>query len=434
MTSFLLILLFGLVAAILAKVASRPALIFEYPYFMAAVFAVFVLPQAYSLVNFPGGVTREDVDSVLLMCILCLLFAVLGYSLRPSDSMHRMFAQPVDTSRLFITGVGLISVGLLATFLLPKQEIRMAERGGLTGVTTIYMFFASLTLPGFAICARLLREKFTRGRLLAVILGALVPLHSIVSGGRREIAVTFALAIGLSAFYNNRKPPSRLLIFGALFFAMIAIPATGIYRGLINQGRAELVTQMRPIENFVDFFSQESVLELRNAAALINSTQIRDSYGWGKGYWNQLVFRFVPAQILSREFKDSLMIGEGSSRKIYATELANNYEISAGSTNTGMGDAFEQFGWFGCLFFAVLGMFFKSLWTTSLLRDAVFPQVFYIMVCSSAMRTVTHQSVDFLPGMIYQLVFLGVGYWYAKIPDRDLQMMTQARRRPVRRR
>jgi hypothetical protein len=434
MTEFYLFLLFALVGVILARVATRPACIFEYPYFMAAVFAVFVLPQAYSLANFPGGVSKDDVDNVLLMSVLCLACAYIGYSFRPSETANRMFAQPVDTSRLFITGMGLIFVGLAATVLLPRGEVRTAERGGLTGIATIYLFFSSLTLPGFAICVRLLQEQFTRSRLFVVILGGLVPLYSVVVSGRREVAVTFALAIALSRFYKTRKPPGRLLIFGSLFFAMVAIPATGTYRGIMERGKIDLVTQIRPIENFVDFFTQESILELRNAAALMNSTKIRDSYGWGRGYWNQMVFRFVPAQILSREFKDGLMIGEGSSRKIYATELANNYEISAGSTNTGMGDAYEQFGWFGCFFFALLGMFFKTLWTTTMVRNSVFPQVFYIMICSSAMRTVTHQTVDFFPGMVYQLIFLGMGYVYAKIPQRDLLLSAQGRYRGMRRR
>ncbi|MBE2286875.1 MAG: hypothetical protein IAE77_25690 [Prosthecobacter sp.] len=436
MIPFFLFVLFAFVACLLAQVAAKPQRIFEYPYFMAAVYAVFVLPQAYSLANFPGGVGSDDVQDVLLMCILCLAAAVFGYSLRPSESTDKLFSRPVDPSRLLTMGVGLIVVGVVSTILMPKAEIQIAERGGLTGALTIYMFFGSLTLPGFAICVRLLREKFTKGRLAAVLLGAYVPISAIVFGGRREVAVTFALSLVLSSFYKNRKVPSRIVIFGALFFAMIAIPATGTYRGLVGQGRMDMVTKIRPIDNFVDFFTQESVLELRNAAALINSTRIRDTFGWGAAYWNQLVFRFVPAQIVGRDVKDALMIGKTSSRHLYITELVNNYEISAGSTNTGMGDSYEQFGWFGCLFFAVLGMFFKSIWTSTLSHDAVFLQVFYIMVCSSAMRTITHQTVDFLPGMVYQMIFLGGCYVYAKIPERDLLLRGQVRgsaqgRRPV---
>ncbi|MEQ1749037.1 MAG: hypothetical protein ABL974_06415, partial [Prosthecobacter sp.] len=212
----------------------------------------------------------------------------------------------------------------------------------------------------------------------------------------------------------------------ALIFAMLAIPATGTYRGLVATGQVSKIDRIDLYENFVNYFNKVSTLELRNGAALIKATTLLGSYQWGTGYWNQLVFRFVPAQILGRDFKDALMSGS-TVQKLYSSRLATQYEIPPGSTLTGMGDSFQEFGWFGFIFFIFLAFIFRSVWAAASQPNAIFPQLFYILICSSAMRTVTHQTVDFLPGMIYQLTFLSVGYLYAKAPYTHVHQVRQPR-------
>lgn len=433
MSQIYLFVLSAIVVLILGHVAIKPARIFEYPYFMAATFAVFVLPQGYSLVRFPGSLGPDEVADILLMSILCLVSAVLGYSVRPTRVAKRMFDQPLDLERLYLTGVGLICVGFISSYLLAADEEIQAVGNQGTGRITLYFFFGSLALPGFCICVRLLWERFTTGRLLWVMIGALLPLSAILFSGRRETAVSFGMAIVLTRFFQNRKSPARALIFGSIFFAMVAIPAIGTYRGLMATGRGDLVKEIRLVDNFKDFFNKESILELRNGAAVMHATNFTGNFGWGRGYWNQLVFRFVPAQIVGRDIKDSLMIGTDS-RRILEAQLENKFEISSGSTITGMGDSYREFGWLGCLFFAIVGRFFRALWNSCVNHDAIFPQIFYIMICTSAMRALTHQSVDFLPGMIHQFIFLGMGYAYAKIPIRDVRLRTQMRAPAARRR
>ena len=57
------------------------------------------------------------------------------------------------------------------------------------------------------------------------------------------------------------------------------------------------------VGGFKRFVSEESTLELRNGAAVIESTRQTGNYEFGKGYWNTIVFRFVPAQISRRGFQ-----------------------------------------------------------------------------------------------------------------------------------
>lgn len=407
---YLALLLIGL-GWLLLRVAIKPELIFEYPYFIAAVFVVFIIPQAFSLLRFPGYVSFEAVESVILMCGLCLLAAASGYKLSPSLNILRRLARPVDSGRLLHVGVFFILVSYFFTYLLMNAQKQYTEAGGMTGITTVYLFFVGLMFPGFAICLMLLLEKVTLPRLLMTLFGSVIPMVHIL-GARREPAAMFGITIMLGFYYARRGRPSRLVVFGALAFAMLAIPATGTYRTLASEGRMSDVRQLDMVGNFKEYFGQESVLELRNGAAIIEATRRFGGYDFGAGYWNQLVFRYVPAQLVGMERKNSFLIGTTVER-MRSGVTAAGFEMSTGSTITGMGDAFQHFGWFGCLFFTLLGVIFRSIWLASLQPNAMFARLLYILICTSGMRAVTHQTVDFLPGLIYQFTFLSLGLLYA---------------------
>lgn len=417
MLDFLFFILCVAVIVPLGLIVSKPARIFEYPYFMTAVFAVFILPQAYSLIHFPGGVKEREIGDILLICSLCIICCFVGYKLTPSFKMIRFISSPADTTRMFHVGLVLTLVGIASIVLIPVQQVQFSNRGGMTGIGTIYLFFSGLSFPGFAVFLQLIRDKVTVARTIGLIISAISPALSVYTG-RRESAVMFFLSIAMTAFFSTRKAPGRMVVFGCLLFATLAIPATGAYRSLVQTGQVKQINRLAIIQNFKDFINQESILELRNAAATLESTRMTGKFGFGAGYWNQMVHRFVPAQIVGTDTKNALLIGT-SIEQIYLGRLVGRYEIPPGSTRTGMADSYEQFGWLGGLFFLGLGMFFRSIWTAAMNPKAMFAQLFYIMICTSAMRSVTHQTVDFLPGVFYQLIFLGGAYWYARAPQQN---------------
>lgn len=392
---------------------AKPERFFEYPYFMATVFAVFILPQAVSLIRFPGVAHAEAVQSVLLMTCLCLIACFLGYLIPPSAWIAKHAATPVNPSKLYLAGLVFIGIGHFFSFLFSRTELQMAERAGLTGTGTILLFFAQLIYPGLSIAMATALRRGGWGPWLATAVAAWVPIKSVVFAGRRESAALLILSVALTLFYIRRWIPPRLAVAGAIVFALLAIPATGSYRTAMSEQNLEAVKQIDLVGNFQKFFNEESILELRNAAMIIDSVAYLGEYEFGAAYWDQMVFRFVPAQVLGKEFKEGLMINPNDGRIDEQFE-SKGFEISAGSTLTGMGDSFEQFGYFGCLFFLVLAVVFRTLWLTSLQPAAFFAQLLYIQTSTSAMRTVTHQTVDYLPGLAYNVIFLTLAVWYAR--------------------
>jgi hypothetical protein len=316
------------------------------------------------------------------MTCLCLGACLIGYrgsrTLKQNHSLAA--ARAINHDRLFLAGLVFVGCGLAFSFILARIEIETSEFGGWTGPATIYAFFQQLCYPGFAICFMVALRRPSLFSLLATCLASWVPIQSIIFG-RREPAALFAMTIGLTLFFQLRLRPSRWLIATCLGLAMLAIPATATYRRYQLNEDWGAVRQIDWAGNFHDFLTDESVLELRNAAMLIEATGRSGQYELGAGYWNHLVFRYIPAQILGPKFKQTLMIErprEGLERELAAMAYIN----PAGSTVTGMGDSFQQFGYCGCLFFAALGIGFRVMWRAALPSSALFAQLLYMQICT----------------------------------------------------
>jgi hypothetical protein len=413
MSGYLLTGFAGLVLATIARGLVRPERFYEYPYFMAAVFGVFILPQAISLVQYPGEASPDGVSALLAMTIFCLTACIAGYQVRANRWIIERAVIAVDRNRLFAGAVLYIIIAYFFTYQI--SEMTFEERGGSTwsGKVTIYQFFVGLIYPGLAIClSRALRTQSQASWLMTCI-ATFLPLVSIVFFGRREEAALLAMTIGLTLYFQRRRAFPRMAIVAALAVATLLIPGTSQYRAAMKTGGYAQLRQVDFINNFWQFLNKAQILELRNAAIIVEATQASGDFGYGRAYWDQVVFRFVPAQIVGKDVKDGLMFNPPK-RGIDVGMLKTRYKQPNGTTVTGMGDSFHEFWYFGALFFAILAVVFKSLWHASLHRDAIFAQLLYIQTSTAAMRAITHQTVDYLPGLVYNLIFIGALVYFAR--------------------
>ena len=390
-------------ALLFAAAVARPRLIYQFPYFMAGTFIAFILPQAYALyLNEWGGVYLE---STLLMCCLCLAACWLGYLPRAHPAILEKLNVPINTSRFLHGGIVLVLVGYYFTYkfaTLPEDDIATS----LTGIGTIYLFFGGLVYPGFAICfycALKSRSLFTWA-MSAV--AAWIPLQAAVFYGRREPTALFLISLGMSLFFLRGKQAPRLVVIGSVIGAMFIIPAIGEYRKTAAEDPIEAWRQLDVVQEFNDYFDVNATSELKNATVLIAATRESGAYEYGASYWNRIVFRFVPAQFVGESFKNSLMVG-GTQRDLGDfTEDELGYRM--------IGDAFHEFSYLGCLFFAAMAYLFKDLWAAASQANGTAAQVLYIQVTTSAMRALTHQTIDFLPGFIYSALFIALVAFYAR--------------------
>jgi len=408
MAEIYLIAIVSVLVAVMLHGLTVPLRMYEYPYFMSAVFAAFVVPQAISLIRFPMEATSRSIDAVLLMTLLCLGACLLGYRAAPRRWILRAVDVPVDDAKLFRWGAFFICCGLFFTSLI--GTLTVAERGGSqwSGRATIYLFFASLAHPGLSICLREALRSGNSAAWLWTVIGSWTPLVSAAVYGRREPTVIYVLTVVLTVYYCKRKVVPRWAMIAAILVAAVGIPATTQYRIAAGQrGAAAAITEIDYVGNFNRFISNPAILELRNAAMIIETSLRTGRYDLGGGYWDELVFRFVPAQFVGKNVKHGLMFNPAEKERQEQEFALLGYKATGGTTLTGMGDSFREFGYAGALFFAAMAMIFKSLWHASQKRDAVFPQLLYIQTCTSAMLAITHQTVNYLPGLIYNLIFIG---------------------------
>ncbi len=190
---------------------------------------------------------------------------------------------------------------------------------------------------------------------------------------------------------------------------MLIIPATADYRTKAKKEGAWAALQSVDLQqSFINYFNEGGTyLELGVAARVIDAYSFTGEFEYGAGYWDQLVFRYVPAQIVGQKTKSVMMLG-GS------IPYRNGYTMPLGLTLTGIGDSYAQFGYLGCVFFFRLGGFFRTLWQTSLSTDNLLIRIFYLVCVIQALLSVTHATVNFIPGILFYFILLWLAAVYAK--------------------
>ena len=96
----------------LAKVLRHPEQVYEYPQLIAATFVIFILPQAVSLLRFPGPAPDEAVRRVLGMACLCMVASIAGYAWPKYYPHLRRAPLDLDFRKLLHVGVLFVACGI----------------------------------------------------------------------------------------------------------------------------------------------------------------------------------------------------------------------------------------------------------------------------------------------------------------------------------
>lgn len=397
--------------ALLGWGLARPERIYQYPFFMGGIFVAFILPQAIALLNSPyDTVNQQALERVLLMSCLCAFMCWLGYQAPSKPSFIKKLDISVDYQKIFYGGIVLVLIAYFSHFLILRLPSAVRGQTQWTGIVTIYAFFRNLIYPGFSILLLSTLQRSTVFKLILTAFASVLPLQLIIFAGRREPTATFIITIGLCLYYIRRYIAPRWLVVSLIVIALFANPLTGTYRSIAKTGDWNKLTELQPIEYFQNYVEEAEILELRNAAFLMDAAVQTGKYGYGTDYWNKLVFSFVPAQLVGRDLKNALMV------KLYEYDLNSlyNYRIHTGTTPTGIGDSFIQFDYFGCIFFGLLSYFFKILWISSSRRNILTSQIFYIILLAPSLLSVTHSTVNFISDVLFNLIFIGSIILYSR--------------------
>ncbi|BAZ10110.1 hypothetical protein NIES4071_19240 [Calothrix sp. NIES-4071] len=389
--------------------------IYQYPFFMGSIFTSFLLPQVFSLIANPSQVSTEALERVIFISCLCASACWIGYQFKPNKIWLKKLNIIIDDRKLFRAGIALMAEAWFFNFLLSRITIQLAANGNWTGPATIFIFFVQAGNIAFAI---FLLQTLKRPNFINFTCTALSgwPILQDVLNGRRQPTMTFIIIIGLSLFLIYRKVPPRWLVISGLLAITIFIPLFGHLRanvwGLIFSGNWQEIQS--ETQRIFTIQQKGDVLELRNAALIIDIAARKGLYGFGAGWWDNIIFQFVPGQLVGFEFKRSIQFNTWPP---YIEALSNfyGYTIPIGSTPTAIGDSFMEFGYFGCLAFVLIAYIFKNLWISAVYQKNVFSQILYIALVSPSMICLTHGVGTFLQQGIFQLIFIGLVGYYSKV-------------------
>jgi hypothetical protein len=189
------------------------------------------------------------------------------------------------------------------------------------------------------------------------------------------------------------------------------------------QERIEAFLSSEPLHaiSLAGMEEQRRYVEVFNAAKFMEAKAKANHYTLGLHFWNQLVFGYVPAQILGRQFKESLQFSLPDDAE------SAGFEKSRGTCESGIAEAFMAFSYFGCLLFFVLGAFMRWLWDGAV-NGSVLHQ-FLVMLCTlPAVMCFTVQLWTFVNMLFSITIFAGPFLWWSAISDTQ-QALGQSRER-----
>jgi hypothetical protein len=396
--------------------------IYQYPFFMGVIFISFLVPQAFALVDNPGKLDQESLERVLLMSSLCAAACWIGYQGKPNTKWLTKFHIDYDEKKLFQSAIFLTCIGYLCNFLIRTDTSSKSlggSGGALTGPSTIYIFFGQVIYIAFSIFLLEMLKKPSIQNIIFTLLTGWIPLQTVLAG-RRQPTMTFVIIVGLCFWLIRRYVPPRWLIILAIFLVTILLPALGAMRGGLWDAlfSGQWQTILSTTEKAINSQQKGSILELRNAAFLIAATAHLNLYGLGAGWWDALIQILIPGQILGFGVKQSLQFSLLSDYGSYASNsiVYNLYGYSwpSGTTFTGVGDSFVEFGYLGCLIFALIAYFFKNIWISAYYYKSIFSSLLYIGLISPAMVGLTHGIGRFLQEFIFQVGVISLVVFYSR--------------------
>lgn len=372
--------------------------IFEFPFWAGAIALGWFLPQAIggyrNIENYPNGVF----GGALLFASFCTVALWGGYELgiRAVKQRNSWLNVRFDESRLVVTGAILCVTGFFFAWKLAHLPKELTSVAQWSGTTVKYLFLASIFHFGFIILwfVYLNRRKLVEPRLFVYIIpGLLQLLETAFVYGRRAGMMTLVSYVLVGIWFVRRWMMPRWIMIAGVMVGLLLVNSIELYRNTMNQKDTSLINRLKEVASS-NLANESADIAIQSAAEFKNYAFCRQVYSeegryyWGLMHWNRFVWNYVPAQIVGRAVKNSMMFD----LKDYGYELASQrygHHYLTGTTGTGYKDAFLSYGWFGFVKFLIIGWMMGSLYRHAMLGSFL-GQFLYVYMLKDAMQSISH--------------------------------------------
>lgn len=401
--------------------------IYEFPFITAVTFLMYIIPQAFGLYNNPFPVSPLGLELTMLMGIFCLLCCWRGYAqAQPNHSILSKLNFTCSVDKLFHCGIIYTVIGTIFFYLIGQLPTELTEETQWSGITVAYLFFAQLIYPGFAML--LIPTLLTPSPLrYAICFPAifLLMIRGLVLARRTEMALLLLITLVSFFFIKKYTVPRSLVILGVII-GLLYTHGIGEYRSEIVEADLkqfnlqfffleftwltdliDVILKMNWFNVFDRLWAGEASVSdvLRYGAATVEATNNVGQFGLGTGYWNRVVFHFIPRQIVGSDIKQMFYFPAPD----YHNIVFNYFKTQAfrtGLTVTVIGELFREFWFFGAFLYWILAGYFKQLWfLAASLKNPIF-QVFYVIIIPFVGTAVSHGLANLFVQFIYYIIFM----------------------------
>lgn len=431
MMSLFALILFGVVnlSMVLVRLFGKGRF-HEFPFWAGMIALGWFYPQAIggygNLENYPPNAYAD----AMLFSTLCMISLWVGFeiSVRSKTVKQTWIDADFNTSKLFYCAVVLCLFGFFFQWKLWSLPEEVLNQSQWTGAPVKYIFLASVFKMGF-ITAWLLyisQRRVLEPKLLLLIIPCMMMfLEAAVLRGRRAGMMDLIAYILVTLWFVKRKAIPRWAIIGGMALGLLLINAVGTYRAIMKN--KDLTMGERLKEAAGADYVEESKSNMEESAAEFNNYvyyrlihQEEKLYDYGLFHWNNFVFNYVPAQLVGKELKQSLMLDlNPDDISVFSlAQLRYRHKFLLGTTVTGFKDAFASFAWFGWIKFLIIGLMMGTLYRHAM-HGAFLGQMLYVYFLAQAMQCVSHGTNDILVRVWVYFFALGLPVlFFAKLKPR----------------
>jgi hypothetical protein len=402
-------ILFFTVFALLAWGMMRSDRIYQFPFQVGAVTFAFILVQVPGLAHERFLPDSAFVKTIAFL-IACLVMSWAGWA--SSGKPLTLFRLSFDERRLLIAAACLSIVGAYFYYALSRVPPELTIAVQMTGVPVIYVFFSRLLVYGLAVSTLCLAHRFSIAALGIVGFDLLFIFDRIIRSGSRADTTELIMIFALAWWFQRRRVIPRWLALGGLVIGTLLMNSVGDYRAVAKSDTSSTWTDIAEIDvvgNTTKVWNGGGE-ELRNAIYRLSYTDQVKQFDYGLSHWNNIVFAFVPAQLVGSDLKSRLMVK--------LPPQARNYNPSLGTTETGLADAFQSFWYFGAMKFFLLAYVMRRI-LASAERGEFAAQFVYVLSVVPAMHSITHKTDWVLMIWVHMLLFAAPVLWLATASTRE---------------
>jgi hypothetical protein len=402
MISFGIIIIATISIAAIAAALQQPGGCLRYSFLCGALYLTWVVPQLSGL-NSEITTPTDGMLWLTIVIVLCLGASLMGWRIGSRQQRPAAPLAPIryngDLAKLFWPVVALTAFMLALHIMIGLQPLEAREQKQWSGPLTIIVFFLSLHVISLFLSFLLaIRERSARAFILAGVNILLAGTSAFVAIRRGEM-IDFGIAAVAALWFGARRRvhvallAAAILGMGIVAYAIVPLriaaneieAKTGSSVGLLSPDVWKQVDFVGEVQN-----SWHQAVDLSNAAYVIDYTNKWGGFTHGRQSWDRFIFQWVPAQILGPEFKTALMFEKGSDYEQIQAEYG--YTTTVGTTPTGFGFSYQEFGPFGFFYFLLIGILMGRLWTGAETGD-VWAQALYVSFAGGALLSVTHHAM-----------------------------------------